>query len=71
MDSDLPPGDPTPSAAPFPVTPVHPDLLAYARQTFDIVAFQAEVQDVLANGGHTFEEVMAAVEAAMRDEAGL
>ena len=50
-------------------TPVHPDLLAFARQTLDLEAFEAEIEVMLAGGGHTFEEVMAAVEAAVRGEA--
>lgn len=57
------PTDPTP---PFPVTPVPPDLLAWARQTFDADAFVAEVRAVQASGGVPFDEVIAAVEASMR-----
>ena len=55
MPPDQPPGDPPHSAAPFPITPVHPDLLAFARQTLDLGAFEAEIRDVPTNGGHTLE----------------
>jgi hypothetical protein len=55
------PIDPTP---PFPVTPVSPELLAWARQTLDVEAFMAEVEETLATGGVPFDELIAAVEAA-------
>lgn len=57
-----PPADPT---RPFVVTPVPPDLLAWVRQTLDAEALEAEVQAVVATGGITFDEVIAAVEASM------
>ena len=53
---------------PFEITPVPPELLAYARQTLDIDAIEAEIREVLAGGGVPFEHVIAAVEAAMREE---
>lgn len=52
------PIDPT---GPFPVTPVPPELLAWARQTFDADAFAAEVRDIEVSGGVPFEVVIAAV----------
>ena len=58
----------TDQAAPFPVTPVPPELLAWAQQTLDVDAFVAEVRAVEASGGVPFEVVIAAVEAAVRDE---
>ena len=65
-----PPMTPLPvgQAGPFPVTPVPPELLAWAQQTLDADAFAAEVQAVEASGGVPFEAVIAAVEAAVRDE---
>ena len=58
------PPDPTPDpAAPFPYDRVPPDLLAYARQTFDLAAFEAEVAETLATGGHTFESFIDELEA--------
>ena len=59
-----PPDD---QGAPFPVTPVPPELLAYARQTLDIDAIESEIREVMATGGVPFEVVIAEVEAAMRD----
>ena len=53
---------------PFPVTPVPPELLAYARQTLDVEAMLAEIAEVRATGGVPFEKVIAAVEAAMREQ---
>ncbi len=59
------PNDPTP---PFPITPVPPELLAWAQQTLDVEEFMAELRELEASGGVTFEEVIAAVEAAVRGE---
>lgn len=55
-------------AAPFPVTPVPPELLAWVRQTLDADAFEGEVRAVEASGGVPSEAVLAAVEAAVRGE---
>ena len=52
---------------PFEITPVPPELLAYARQTLDVEAILAEIAEVRATGGVTFEQVIASVEAAMRE----
>ena len=64
MSQEPTPQEPVP-AAPEPV-PVSPDLLAWAQQTFDVQEFLADVRDIETNGGHTFEEVIAAVEAVVR-----
>lgn len=63
----MPPPD-TDQAAPFPITPVPPELLAWLKQTLDADEFEAEVRQVAASGGVSFEVLIAAVEAAMRDE---
>lgn len=60
--------NPTEPTGPFPTTPVPPELLAWARQTFDADAFAAEVREVEVSGGVPFEVVIAAVEAAVRGE---
>ena len=62
------PTEPTEPTAPFPITPVPPELLAWARQTFDADAFEAEMREVEVSGGVPFEVVIAAVEAAVRGE---
>ena len=50
----------------FPHEPVPPDLLAWARQTFDEREYQEGVRDIEATGGRTFDELVAEVEARMR-----
>ena len=60
--------DPIEPTPPFVVTPVPPVLLAWARQTLDAEAFEAEVQAMQASGGLPFEVVIAAVEAAVRGD---
>jgi hypothetical protein len=52
-------------SVPAPV-PVPPDLLAWARQTFDAREFLEGVRDIEANGGEPLESFIAAVEAAAR-----
>ena len=59
---------PASQPAPFPVTPVPPELLAWVKQTLDADEFEAEVRQVAASGGVSFEVLIAAVEMAMRDE---
>ena len=59
---------PPDQVAPFPITPVPPELLAWVKQTLDADEFEAEVRRVAASGGVSFEVLIAAVEAAMRDE---
>ncbi len=56
--------DPVP-AVPVPV-PVPPELLAWARQTFDAREFLEGVRDIEANGGEPLESFIAAVEVAAR-----
>jgi len=64
MDTTPPDG---PEPFPFPVTPVPPELLAWARQTFDLEAFLEEVRETEATGGHTLESFIAEIEAAVRE----
>lgn len=58
----------TPSEAPepFPCEPVPPELLAWARQTFDVQEFLDGVREITATGGRTFELLIAEVEARVR-----
>jgi hypothetical protein len=42
--------------------PVPPDLLAWARQTFDEEAFLREVREIEATGGCDFESFIAELE---------
>jgi len=42
--------------------PVPPDLLAWARQTFDAAEFLQQVREIEAAGGCTFESFIAQVE---------
>lgn len=58
------PQEPMPSM-PAPV-PVSPELLAWARQTFDAQEFLEEVREIEATGGRTFESLIAEVEAVVR-----
>jgi hypothetical protein len=48
---------------PFPHEPVPPDLLAWARQTFDVQEYLDGVRDIESTGGHTLESFIAEVEA--------
>ncbi len=57
------PDDQPPAWTPVPV-PVHPDLLAWAKQTFDMDEFMEGVREIQATGGHTLESFIAEVEAA-------
>ena len=54
---------PTNPPEPFPYEPVPPDLLAWARQTFDVREYLDGVRDIEATGGHTLESFIAEVEA--------
>ena len=53
--------DPT---APFPVTPVPPDLQAWARQTSDAQEFLDGVREIESTGGRPLEAYIAGVESA-------
>ena len=54
---------PTEPREPFPQVPIPPELLAWARQTFDSQEFLQEVREIEATGGRTFESLIAEVEA--------
>jgi len=54
------------SPVPFPHEPVPPDLLAWARQTFDAGQFAEEIREMQATGGYTFESFIDEVEKTAR-----
>ncbi len=43
--------NPDPPEPPFPIQPVPPELLEYARQTFNMEEFLAELRQMEAEGG--------------------
>jgi hypothetical protein len=51
---------------PFPRERISPDLLAWARQTFDEEEFLAELREIEATGGLRLEDFIAEVEARAR-----
>ena len=51
---------------PFPREPVPPDVLEWARQTFDPEAFRAQLREIEATGGQTLEDFIAEVEVRAR-----
>lgn len=56
------PDQPKPSEAPFPVEPIHPDLLAWVRQTFDPKEFEDALREYEEKGGHSLESFIDEVE---------
>ena len=58
--------DSSESNAPFPIEPVPPILLAWAKQTFNMQEYLDGVRDIQENGGVTFEQVIAEAEAVIR-----
>ncbi len=56
----MPPAEP-----PAPV-PVSPELLAWARQTFDVREFQEGVREIEATGGESLESFIGEIEAVVR-----
>ena len=60
------PAEPPPAAeTPAPV-PIPPELLAWARQTFDAQEFLEGVREIEATGGQPLESFIAEVEAQAR-----
>lgn len=57
---------PTESPEPFPREPIPPDLLAWARQTFDVQEFLDGVRDIEATGGVPLESFIAEIETVVR-----
>jgi hypothetical protein len=57
---------PTDTPEPFTHEPVPPELLAWARQTFNAEEYLEGVREIEATGGRTFESLIAEVEARVR-----
>lgn len=61
--TDPTPTDPNPG---FVIYPVHPDLLAYARQTFDLEAYMKDLREMQEAGGYPLESFIGEIEAIVR-----
>ncbi len=59
------PAEPSDTGRPVPV-PVPPELLAFARQTFDMKEYLEGVREIQETGGHSFESLIAEVETRVR-----
>ncbi len=51
---------------PFPRTPIPPEIVEWARLTFDKEEFLSDVREIEATGGVQFEDFIAEVEARVR-----
>lgn len=58
---------PNPSE-PFPRETIPPDILEWARQTFDMEDFLAQVREIEATGGVRLEDFIADLEAQVRSK---
>lgn len=59
--------NPNPSE-PFPREPIPPEILEWARQTFDEADFLAQVREIKETGGVRFEDLIAELEAIVRSK---
>jgi hypothetical protein len=58
-----PPMNPNPPDPPFPIYPVPPELLEFARQTFNEEEFLAELREMrAAGGGYQLEDFITELE---------
>ncbi len=60
--------DPSHSAEPFPRENIPPEILEWARQTFDEGEFLTRVREIEATGGHQLEDFIAELEARARSK---
>jgi hypothetical protein len=60
--------DPSDSSEPFPREPIPPEILEWARQTFDEKEFLADIREIEATGGVRLEEFIAELEARARSK---
>ncbi len=58
--------DPSHPSEPFPRESVPPEILAWARQTFDEEEFLRQVREIEATGGLRLEDFLAELEARAR-----
>ena len=56
------------SSEPFPREPIPPELVEWARQTFDEEEFWAQVHEIEATGGLQLEDFLAEVQAHARSK---
>jgi hypothetical protein len=61
---------PDPSNPPelFPREPISPEMLAWARQTFDEEEFLADIREIEATGGVRLEDFISELEARARSQ---
>lgn len=63
----VPSGNPEPTPPePFPREPIPPEVLAWARETFDLEEYLAGEREIMEGRGVSFESLIAAVEAVVR-----
>jgi hypothetical protein len=60
--------DPSNPSEPFPRETIPPEVLAWARQTFDEEEFLAHVHEIEATGGLRLEDFIAELEARARSK---
>jgi hypothetical protein len=60
--------DPSQPSEPFPRKRIPPDLLEWARQTFDEEDFRTQVREIEATGGIRLEDFIAELEARARSK---
>jgi hypothetical protein len=60
--------DPSNPPEPFPREAIPPEMLAWARQTFDEDEFLADVREIEATGGLRLEDFLPEVEARARPQ---
>jgi hypothetical protein len=58
--------DPSNPPEPFPRETIPPEMLAWARQTFDEAEFLADIREIEATGGVRLEDFITEVEARAR-----
>jgi hypothetical protein len=66
-ENPMKPGPPNPSE-PFPRETIPPEIVEWARQTFDEEEFLAQVREIEATGGVRLEDFIAEVEARARSK---
>ena len=60
--------DPSHPSEPFPREAIPPEMLAWARQTFDEGEFLADIREIEATGGVQLEDFLAELEARARPQ---
>lgn len=60
--------DPSNPPEPFPREAIPPEMLAWARQTFDEAEFLADIREIEATGGVRLEDFLPEVEARAKSQ---